>query len=492
MNIDQTRRRNRALFDELAGVIEALANDGVEAIPFKGPVLAIQAYGDLGLRVFGDLDFLIRDSDMASTMAILLGLGYERKKALTEAQIETIQRLQGQDFVYRKAAGIGVEPHTRLTPIKMALDIDYAGLWRRAQRTTLNDRTMLTLAPEDDLLMLAIHGGKEMWWNIKWACDVAAFIGSHPNLDWVAILERARAQGCLRMVLLAISLAREYFNAAVPDAVTAAERADPIIEPMIGRIMAQWQADEPAGAPSNKTLSMDRLRLHDGVVRRARYVARTLFLPGPHHVASMPLPRGLSFAYVPIKIAHDIVALPLWRAYRQVLQQAGRLQDALSGSALALAIMPASAETRRSIKRHLKRRADAKRALAANPNNGAAWRNLGHALFGLKRYKQAIACYDKALALVPDNRTIWRKRRAALAAIGKKADFPEIALNPQDADAWAVRAGALWIRSASQKRRRRAIARLASIPGACPRRGWASIAGFNPAIGADARTTSGR
>src|SRR5438105_11809626 len=41
---DQTRQTNRALFADLARVIEALADNGVEAIAFKGPVLAFQAY----------------------------------------------------------------------------------------------------------------------------------------------------------------------------------------------------------------------------------------------------------------------------------------------------------------------------------------------------------------------------------------------------------------------------------------------------------------
>ena len=46
--IERTRRRNRVLFDELAGVIEVLANDGVEVIPFEGPILTIRAFGDTG------------------------------------------------------------------------------------------------------------------------------------------------------------------------------------------------------------------------------------------------------------------------------------------------------------------------------------------------------------------------------------------------------------------------------------------------------------
>ena len=71
INIDQTRNRNCALFDGLAEIMETLRKSGVEAIPFKGPVLALQAYGDLGFRVFQDLDFLVRDSDVASTMTTL-------------------------------------------------------------------------------------------------------------------------------------------------------------------------------------------------------------------------------------------------------------------------------------------------------------------------------------------------------------------------------------------------------------------------------------
>src|SRR5579863_9175856 len=47
---DQARKRNQALFHELARTIEALETLGVEALPFKGPILALQAFGDFGLR----------------------------------------------------------------------------------------------------------------------------------------------------------------------------------------------------------------------------------------------------------------------------------------------------------------------------------------------------------------------------------------------------------------------------------------------------------
>ena len=444
--LDQTRGTNRAAFNELSGVIEELANNGIEAIAFGGPILAIQAYGDVGFRAFGHLDVLVRDSDIRSTIAILVRLGYERKGGLSEPQLEMIQRVQGREFLSRKGANIRLAPHTRLTPMAMALDIDYAGLWRRAQRTALNGRTMLTLAPEDNLLALAILGGKGIWRNLKWVCDVAAFIGSHSKLDWMAITRRARAQGCLRMVLLATSLARKCFGAAIPDEMAAAESADPMIEPMIERIAARWQADEPMGSSSAWALTMNRLRLHHGVARRTRYLARALFLPKPNHIALISLPSPMRFGYVPIKIAHDIARPMVWRPYKQLHAHARHLRDVLAGSDLALAIIPASAEAKLSIKRHQEARVDAKRVLAADPNNVGAWHNLANALAGLKRYGEAIACYDKALAIVPDGIGLWRDRGAAIRAL-KKAGLSDIdeepTLDPQDADAWVRRAGFL-------------------------------------------------
>ena len=228
--VDQTGRANRTLFDELARLLDALAENGVDAIPFKGPLLAIQVFGNLGLRQFADLDFLVQAEDLAKTIATLNSLGYRRSEALTAAQFALIHRLQGQEIIRGQSSGTVVEPHTRLTSLKMALDIDYPGLWRRAQRTSVNGHTFLIPTPEDGLLVLAVHGGKEMWQRLKWSCDFAGFVGAFPHLDWAVVAERARAQGCLRMLLLATSLARSYFNSTIPHAITTAAQKDPVME----------------------------------------------------------------------------------------------------------------------------------------------------------------------------------------------------------------------------------------------------------------------
>jgi predicted O-linked N-acetylglucosamine transferase (SPINDLY family) len=333
----------------------------------------------------------------------------------------------------------------------MALDIDYAGLWRRAQRTSVNGHTFLTPAPEDGLLLLAIHGGKEMWRKLKWACDLAGFVASFPDLDWAAVAERASAQGCLRMLLLATSVARKYFNAAIPDAITTAERRDTTIAPMVHRIVEQWQAEGPDLSPGtklvdpgDKLVDMDWLRLHDGIIRQARYVTRTMFLPGPEYVASIALPRHLGFAYIPIKLAHDLMALPLWQTLRRALAPVGRLPYVFAASGVALAIIPASSETKQSIRQYRRARRYAKRTLARFPNDPAALRDLGDALVGLRRPRDAVACYDNALRYAPHDTTIWKKRLTAMRATGAMIDLPDLPRDHQDAKAWAIYAAQLF------------------------------------------------
>jgi putative nucleotidyltransferase-like protein len=56
-------RKNLLVTGELVILLRLFVKHGVNVIPFKGPTLAALAYGDLGLREFGDLDLLIARPD---------------------------------------------------------------------------------------------------------------------------------------------------------------------------------------------------------------------------------------------------------------------------------------------------------------------------------------------------------------------------------------------------------------------------------------------
>ena len=440
--VDQARQSNRILLDELVKIIEAFARTGVKAVACQGLLIAAQRHGDLGLETVDEPHFLLSDPNLAGMTATLRSLGYERRKYLSRAQLDLIHRLQGYEILFKKGLSIGVRPYTRLTPMNMALDLDHAGLWQRAGLINLNGKTVWRLAAEDQLIVLAIIGGNELWRRASTVCDFAAFIIAHPELSWSTVIERAKSQGCLRTVLSAAALARGYFGAVVPEDVIAAEQGDRNIPPLVRRVMKRWHFDRPVTQAEN---FLDRVRLHEGAVRRLLHMMRTLLLPQSHHVARNPFPRLFTSlpAYFAIKIAHGL--FPLVRTSRYILAQMRRLRDAFMSHELALLLMPAPAETRAKLRRHHKARADAERALSADPKDAGAWHALGNALHGLKRHEAAIACYEKALEIVPENKTIWNDRNASIRAIRKSgAQVPgseEPALDPENADSWVLRAG---------------------------------------------------
>src|ERR1700731_283387 len=64
---------------ELNKILALLESHGIQSIAYKGPVTAQQAYGDITVREFEDLDIILRQRDLARAHEIMLGLGYRAK-----------------------------------------------------------------------------------------------------------------------------------------------------------------------------------------------------------------------------------------------------------------------------------------------------------------------------------------------------------------------------------------------------------------------------
>ena len=49
---------------ELFRILDRFSSEGISTLVVKGPVLAVQAYGDPAMRSYGDLDLLVRQRDI--------------------------------------------------------------------------------------------------------------------------------------------------------------------------------------------------------------------------------------------------------------------------------------------------------------------------------------------------------------------------------------------------------------------------------------------
>src|SRR6185369_4496453 len=67
----QNTRSSLLLTGELLQLVDLLEAHGIAAVPFKGPTLALWAYGDVGRREFGDLDILVHKQDVPAVRKLL-------------------------------------------------------------------------------------------------------------------------------------------------------------------------------------------------------------------------------------------------------------------------------------------------------------------------------------------------------------------------------------------------------------------------------------
>ncbi|MEM9509817.1 MAG: nucleotidyltransferase family protein [Cyanobacteria bacterium P01_E01_bin.35] len=213
-------KKNTIQTRELNQVLESLARSQIEAIPFKGAVLAISVYGSLSLREYGDLDLLIKEADFIPAKNILIERGYRPKYTwfLNQAQEQAFLCQNGEYSLISQDGAIDIDLHTRLISgylFTLAANLDY--FWTRLQKISILGRQTDTFQLEDNLIYLCIHGTKSFWERIIWICDVAELINLHQNLDWQYLLAKSQSLGCRRMLLLGCCLARDLLSAKLPE-----------------------------------------------------------------------------------------------------------------------------------------------------------------------------------------------------------------------------------------------------------------------------------
>src|SRR5450755_4548201 len=161
---------NLHLTRELARISGLLHAQGIGAISLKGPVLALQAWGDVALRQFNDLDLLVRPSDAARAAEVLIAAGYWPMTFDRQHPEVSIARRYEDEFV-RLGSDWMIDLHWELNSTYFSYGPTAAAVWGRAESIQVEGAEVLTLAPDDLVLFLAVHATKHGWINLGWICD---------------------------------------------------------------------------------------------------------------------------------------------------------------------------------------------------------------------------------------------------------------------------------------------------------------------------------
>jgi len=228
--------RNVLLADELASVIKTLSDSGVDAINFKGPALAIAAYGDLSLRRFVDLDLIVRRDDVASAIEVLCAVGYAPAGGLDpHHQSMLLEHQHNLQFIHGR---IIIELHWQVASELFASSVTAEDLWQQLESVRVSNAEVKTLSRDDLLFALCVHGSRHLWQRLAWICDIDRVMTMQPEFDWARLVERADKANARRMFLLGPALAARLLGTRLSASIGDAISRDARIAALVSEIQA--------------------------------------------------------------------------------------------------------------------------------------------------------------------------------------------------------------------------------------------------------------
>ena len=297
-------RRNLWFAGELARIADHFEKTQLRMVPYKGPVLAESVYGDLALRNFSDLDFLITPAEFERAKQALAELGYRPSTEFSPA-VERFWLQTGYERSFDSAAGkYLVELQWRLLPYSYAVDLRVDDLLLRSGRAVLGGREVPCLSSEDSLLALCLHAAKHLWMRLNWVCDVAETMRAQA-VDWTLVGARARELGIVRMAGVSFWLVRRLLGAPLPG---------PAEEIVVGdsevRVLGEEFAARLARSATYDFESSEYfrwiLRLRERRSDQRRYLWRLVLTPGAGDIGAMQLPERLFSLYRVVRLARLI------------------------------------------------------------------------------------------------------------------------------------------------------------------------------------------
>lgn len=299
LQFQENHARNIILTDELCRLINVFSDAGIEAIPYKGPALALFAYGNLALRRFVDLDVIVKKADVLRGRDLLLADGYVPGKSLTLAQQELLLHTQHNLQFSRDHRRLLLELHWEVAPHLFASSVQENELWQNLTALYINGTELKTLAADDLLFSLCVHGSRHLWERLGWICDVAELIARH-QLNWPVLLQRAAETDSERMFLLGLHLAQKLLGTNLPAEVQQRCDSDTRLHSLADNVI-QHLFSGPTHIPATSTeIFKYNIGVRKSLAARARYFAYML-RPTDSDFGSRSLPPGFGFAYYLIR-----------------------------------------------------------------------------------------------------------------------------------------------------------------------------------------------
>lgn len=309
--------RNLFLTSKLVELVRLFRSNGIEVLPFKGPLLAVEAYGDPALRQFYDLDMLVKPKQFRDAVSLLTDRGWKPMTSVSWLTKRDLNISRKKDIYFvdpdRK---VNLELHWKLSGSHFGLPREINTLWERLELIELAGTELPSLGFIDQLIYLCLHGSRHSWERFGWICDIHQLVLSKDRIDWIELFARSRKLGSENVVALGLRLIQDFFGFKITDPEWERVLQDPIFAEMSAEIRdrlfkpALVSVDIAERYKSHlklKERSFDRFKLH---YHYLSWYARIILTPNEADRSVLGLPRtldGLYYLTRPVRLLYTYV-----------------------------------------------------------------------------------------------------------------------------------------------------------------------------------------
>jgi len=198
----------------LVQIVKAFEKEGISVIALKGPVLAFQLFGDVGMRNSWDLDILVKPEFLAKAAEILKRLNYRNlflKNDLTPKQWKySINHFHHFSFFDQNNC---VELHWRLMHLEHLTDLTNDDLWFQPKQIEMAGEVINVLNDRCEFAHLAAHGASHSFFRLGWLYDLKVFRQLHKN-DFEMLYHDLESKGCVSLIQTAYACSAIAFGEA--------------------------------------------------------------------------------------------------------------------------------------------------------------------------------------------------------------------------------------------------------------------------------------
>ncbi len=196
---------------ELLKILASLKANGIEVIPLKGSLASEIIFENPGLYPATDIDILVKPSDLAETVRVLMEAGYTKTKELSEHDLlaHSYHLIYYNDYH-------SVEAHWNLVKMHCTIPPDF---WWEETTTTEFDGVTLTMLAVEKYLMYTIfrlynHG----FTPLKFLVLIAEISNKyHDEINWDKLLTYSEQYAMKRLVLFVLALLHDDLGTKIPE-----------------------------------------------------------------------------------------------------------------------------------------------------------------------------------------------------------------------------------------------------------------------------------